>query len=79
MFYNFTTKLHRTDIDLCTIKSYRCKIVHNTSKGVDNEVKSVGKFCTFYNLLKINNFKETSCQNEPSNPRNEKLSEFMVL
>ncbi len=51
MFYNFTTKQRRTEIDLYTIILNRCKIVHNTSKGVDNEVKSVGKFCDFYNHL----------------------------
>lgn len=56
MFHNFTTKPVRTEIDLCTIKLYRCKVVHNTSKGVDNELKSVGKFCTFYNLSKTNKF-----------------------
>jgi large subunit ribosomal protein L34 len=28
-------------------------IVENTSKNVENVLKSVGKFCTFYNFLKI--------------------------
>ena len=79
MFHNFTTKLHRTDVDLYTIILNRYKVVYNTSKGVDNEVESVGKFCSFYNHLLGNNLRKLLCQNEPTNQKNEKLSEYMAL
>lgn len=78
MFYNFTTKLPRTDEDLCTIYWPRYKVVHNTSKGVDNEVESVGKFCSFYNYLNRNKIRKLLCQNEPINQKSEKPSEFTV-
>lgn len=46
--------------------------MHNTRKGVENRVESVGKFCTFYNHQTICKFKEKNMPKRTYQPKKRK-------